>query len=76
MEVLRLDDIGQTGAHELSIRDRMGTSDSVFVPCLNVTKALKQIQPIFDRRGWKLRVHVSVENHIMGASHLANRMIW
>jgi len=27
---------------------------------------LKQIQAIFDRRGWKLRVHVSVENHIMG----------
>jgi hypothetical protein len=66
MEVLRLDDIGPDGVRMIVDWDRMGTSDSVFVPCLNVTKALKQIQAIFDRRGWKLRVHVSVENHIMG----------
>jgi hypothetical protein len=66
MEVLKLDDIGPDGVRMIVDWDRMRTSDSVFVPCLNVTKALKQVEPIFDRRGWKMRVHVSVENNIMG----------
>jgi len=66
MEVLKLDDIGPDGVRMIVDWDRMRTADSVFIPCVNVAKALKQIEPIFARRGWKKRAHVSVENHILG----------
>jgi hypothetical protein len=66
MEVLKLDDIGPDGVRMVVNWDKMRTSDSVFIPCLNVTKAQKQVLAVFGRRGWKMRTHVSVENNIMG----------
>lgn len=66
MGVLKIDDINPDGVHLIVDWDRMRTADSVFIPCVNVTKAQKQVQAVFDRRGWKMRVHVSVENNIMG----------
>jgi hypothetical protein len=66
MGVLKIDDIGPDGVRMIVDWDSMRTSDSVFIPCVNVGKALKQVEAVFDRRGWKLRVHVSVENNIMG----------
>jgi hypothetical protein len=66
MEVLRLDDIGPDGVRMIIDWDKMLPKDSVFIPCLNVAKAHKQLCPIFARRGWNLRVHVRVENNILG----------
>jgi len=66
MEIIKLDDIAPDGVRMIVDWDRMRTADSVFVPCVNVAKAQKQVQAIFGRRGWKMRLHVSIENNIMG----------
>jgi hypothetical protein len=66
MEIIKLDDIAPDGVRMIVDWGRMRTSDSVFIPCVNVAKALKQLEPIFGRRGWKMRTHVSIENNIMG----------
>lgn len=66
MEVIKLDDVAPDGVRMIIDWSKMSTADSVFIPCLNVKKALKQVDAIFNRRGWKMRVHVSVESNTMG----------
>tara|TARA_R110000823_G_scaffold216748_10_gene346275 strand:+ start:1500 stop:1721 length:222 start_codon:yes stop_codon:yes gene_type:complete len=66
MEVLRLDDVGPDGVRFIIDWDQVRVGDSVFIPCLNVALADKQIRAIFERRQWELRVQVRTENHILG----------
>lgn len=66
MEVLKLDDVGPDGVRFVIDWDRFRVADSVFIPCVNVKKAHKQVAGIFDRRGWKLRIHVCTEHNILG----------
>jgi hypothetical protein len=66
MEVLRLDDVGPDGVRFIVEWDQVRVGDSVFIPCLNVALADKQIRAIFARRQWELRVQVRTENHILG----------
>jgi hypothetical protein len=66
MEVLRLDDVGPDGVRFIVEWGQVRVGDSVFIPCLNVALADKQIRAIFARRQWELRVQVRTENHILG----------
>lgn len=66
MEVLKLDDVGPDGVRFVIDWDRFRVGDSVFIPCVNVKLAHKQVLNIFDRHGWSLRIHVSTEHNILG----------
>lgn len=66
MGVLREDDIGPDGVVIVVDWDLMKVADSIFIPCINVKLALKQVRKIFERRGWSLRSKVSIENEILG----------
>lgn len=66
MEVLKLDDVGPDGVRFIVDWDRVCVADSVFIPCLNVTLADKQVRAIFARRHWEIRVAVRTENNILG----------
>jgi hypothetical protein len=66
MGVLKLDDIGPDGVRMVVDWDRVAVGSSVFIPCVDVGTAHKQVRAIFARRDWGLRATVSVEKHILG----------
>ena len=66
MGVLREDDIGPDGVVIVVDWDLMKVGHSIFIPCINVKLALKQVKKIFERKGWKLRAKVSIEHNILG----------
>jgi hypothetical protein len=66
MGVLREDDVGPDGVVMVVDWDLMKVGNSIFIPCINVKLAIKQVTKIFDRRGWKLRAKVCIEHHILG----------
>jgi len=66
MEVLKLDDVGPDGVRFVIDWDRFRVGDSVFIPCVNVKLAHKQLLKIFERREWSLRIHVSTEHNMLG----------
>ena len=66
MGVRREDDVGPDGIVMVVDWSAMVVGSSVFIPCLNVSNAMRQVQKIFDRKGWKLRAKVSIEKHILG----------
>jgi hypothetical protein len=66
MGVLRLDDVGPDGVRLIVDWDTCRVGDSVFIPCVNVVKAHKQVAKIFARRQWTFRIHVCTEHNILG----------
>jgi len=66
MDVLKLDDVGPDGARFTVNWDQLRVADSVFIPCINVALADKQVRAIFARRHWEIRVAVRTENDILG----------
>jgi hypothetical protein len=66
MGVLRVDDVGPDGVRMVVDWETMPVGGSLFIPCVNVKLAYKQVRDIFARRAWGLRAQVSVENHILG----------
>ena len=44
----------------------MVTSSSVFILCINVTLAVKQINDVAKRRDWQIKTQVRVENKKLG----------
>lgn len=66
MGVLREDEIGPDGVRIVVDWDLMVPGDSIFIPCINVSLAQRQVAKIFARRGWKLRAQVTTRSHILG----------
>lgn len=66
MGVLKVDDLWPDKVHLVVDWDTMRVGDSVFIPCINVAKAVAQVTKVFKRRGWTPRIHVSVERNILG----------
>lgn len=66
MGVLKLDDLDPDGVPIFVEWDRMRLGDSLFIPCLNTTAAMKQVRAVFARRRWNMRVQIRTENHIWG----------
>ena len=66
MGVLREDDIGPDGVVIVVDWDLMKVGHSIFIPCINVKLAIKQVRKIFERKGWKLRSKVCIEHNILG----------
>lgn len=66
MGVLREDDLGPDGVRITVDWDAMKVRDSVFVPCLNTSSAIRDARKIFGRRGWSARFKICAHNHVWG----------
>ena len=66
MPVLKLEDLDPDGVPIFVNWDAMRVSDSVFVPCINTTAAIKQCGRVFARRGWQHRVVICEHHCILG----------
>lgn len=66
MGVLPIDGMDPDGVHVVILWDDMQVGDSVFIPCINTSRALSQIRKIFARRKWTFRDAIGQEKHIWG----------
>jgi len=66
MSILREDDLGPDGVRMVVHWSAMPVGGSIFIPCINVARAQKQVLAIFARRHWKVRFQVTEQNHILG----------
>lgn len=66
MSLARDDDLFQDGIRVVVDWDAMGTGDSVFVPCLDTSRLMREARKIFSSRGWTPRFSAQPENHILG----------
>lgn len=66
MSVLRDEDLAPDGLRYVVDWDRMQVGDSIFVPCINTTAAMRTARIAFSRRGWSPRFAIRPENHIWG----------
>lgn len=66
MAVLQIDNLDPDGAQIVVLWDTMRVGDSVFIPCVNTTAAVKQVRGVFERRQWEFESRVRIENNIWG----------
>jgi hypothetical protein len=66
MGVLRDEDLAPDGVLLVVHWDAMKVGDSIFVPCINTTSAIKTARIVFNRRGWHIRLKIGAHNHIWG----------
>ena len=64
--ILKTDDLNADGVRIIVNWDNMVTSSSVFILCINVTLAVKQINDVAKRRDWQIKTQVRVENKKLG----------
>ena len=66
MGVLTADQIDPDGVVICIDWDKLKPGSSVFIPCLNTTKAKYQVGKIFERKGWKFRYAIRPERELWG----------
>jgi hypothetical protein len=66
MPVAKLGDLTPDGVVIIIDWEKFRIGDSVFVPCINVAKAVHQMRREFRHRDWGLRVRIHPENNISG----------
>lgn len=64
--ILRLDDINPDGVRIYIEWEKMEVGASMFIPCLNVAKAKKQLNKIADEKCMELKYTPRVENKKWG----------
>ncbi len=64
--ILKSDDLSPDGVRIVVNWDSMVTSSSVFILCVNVQEALRQIKNIAKTKGWDVETHVRVEDNKLG----------
>jgi hypothetical protein len=64
--MLRFYDMDPDGVIVVINWDNMRVGMSVFVPCVNTTKALKQLKNIFTLKQWQYEIRVLVESNMLG----------
>ena len=64
--ILRTDDLNPDGVRIIVNWDDMVTSSSVFILCINVTLAVKQVNDVAKRRNWQIKTQIRVENEKLG----------
>ena len=64
--ILRTDDLNPDGVRIIVNWDDMVTSPSVFILCINVTLAVKQVNDVAKRRNWQIKTQIRVENEKLG----------
>ena len=64
--ILKSDDLNPDGVRIVVNWGSMVTGSSVFILCVNVQEAVKQIKNIAKTKGWDVKTHVRVENSKLG----------
>jgi phosphoribosylamine-glycine ligase len=64
--VLKTDDLNPDGVRIVVNWDDMVAGASVFIPCINTDKAMKQAAAITLEKGYKTEGRIVVENNILG----------
>lgn len=66
MVVLTVDQVAPDGLRMVVDWDQLRVGSSLFIPCINTTKAKKDVLVIFERKGWRMRYAIRVENGFWG----------
>ena len=64
--VLKTDDLNPDGVRIVVKWDNMVVSASIFVPCVDTDKAIKQVKNIALIKGWEIVTRVTIENNKFG----------
>ena len=64
--ILKSDDLNPDGVRIVVNWADMVTGSSVFILCVNVQEAVKQVKNITKTKGWDVETHVRVENNKLG----------
>ena len=64
--ILKSDDLNPDGVRIVVNWDNMVTSSSVFILCVDVREAVRQIKNIAKTKGWDVKTQVRVENNRLG----------
>jgi len=64
--VLKKSDLNPDGIRIIVKWDEMVAGASVFIPCVNTEKAMKQAIKIVADKGYKTEIKVVIENKILG----------
>ena len=65
-KVLKIDDLNPDGVRIVVNWERMVTSSSVFILCINTDKCVSQVEKIAKRKGWTIKNQIKVENSKLG----------
>ena len=66
MSVLKTYDLNPDGVRIVVNCGSMVTGSSVFILCVNVQEAVKQIKKVAKTKGWDVKTQVRVENNKLG----------
>ena len=64
--ILKSDDLSPDGVRIVVNWDSMVTSSSVFILCVDVQEAVRQVKNIAETKGWTLETQVRIENNKLG----------
>ena len=64
--ILRSGDLNPDGVRIVINWDNMMTSSSVFILCVDVQEAVRQIKNVAKTKGWTLETQVRIENNKLG----------
>ena len=64
--ILKSDDLNPDGVRIVINWDSMVTSSSVFILCVDVQEAARQIKNVAETKGWTLETQVRIENNKLG----------
>ena len=64
--ILKSDDLNPDGVRIVVNWGSMVTGSSVFILCVNVQEAIKQIKNVAKTKGWDVKTQVRVENNKLG----------
>ena len=64
--ILKSDDLNPDGVRIVVNWENMVTSSSVFILCVDVREAVRQIKNIVKTKGWDVKTQVRVENNKLG----------
>ena len=63
--ILKIHDLCPDGVRIIVNWERMVTSSSVFILCINTSKCVKQVEKIAKRKGWTLETQIKIENNFL-----------
>ena len=64
--VLKTDNLSPDGVRVVVNWGGMVVSASIFIPCVNTEKALKQVKDIALLKGWEIVTRVTIEDYKLG----------
>lgn len=64
--VLKKHDLNPDGVRIVVDWDGMGVGSSIFIPCINTEKAMRQVKKVIAEKGWDVKYRVRIEDNKLG----------